>query len=84
MSDNELMSKVTPESIVRAAVEMNTQAADALFISCTAIRAVEVIERIEQQIRKPVVTAVQALFWQRLRLAGYEKAIPGYGRLMRL
>lgn len=84
ISDNELMAKLTPESIVQAAIEIDTSNADALFISCTAIRAVEVIEEIEQKIKKPVITAVQALFWQSLRLSGYEKPIPGYGMLLRL
>ncbi|MGX9120917.1 maleate cis-trans isomerase family protein [Mesorhizobium sp. BHbsci] len=84
LSDNELMAKITPESILQAAREINTSDADALFISCTAIRAVEVIEMIEEHIRKPVITAVQSLFWQSVRLAGYKKPIPGYGKLLRL
>lgn len=84
IADNELMAKITPESIVRAAVEIDTDAADALFISCTAIRAVEVIQDIEDRIKKPVVTAVQALFWQSLRLASYCKPISGHGALLKL
>jgi len=37
---------------------------EALFISCTAIPAVDVVEQIEQKPGKSVVTAVQAIFWQ--------------------
>ncbi|PWJ88174.1 maleate isomerase [Mesorhizobium loti] len=84
LSDNELMARITPDSIVQSALELDTSTADALFISCTAIRAVEVIEIIEAKIKKPVITAVQALFWQSLRLAGYNKPVPGYGSLLRL
>jgi maleate isomerase len=84
ISDNEKMARLAPESIYRAALEADRDDADALFISCTAIRAVEVIERIEQKLGKPVVTAVQAMFWQSLRLAGYTEKVPGYGQLLRL
>ena len=83
IADNEAMAKLSPESIYQAAVEADCADADALFISCTAIRAVDVVERIEQKIGKPVVTAVQAIFWQSLRMTGYTGSVGGYGRLLR-
>lgn len=81
IASNEAMAKISPESIYQAALTADRDDADALFISCTAIRAVDVIERIEQKLGKPVVTAVQAMFWQALRLSGFNEKIPGYGRL---
>ena len=83
IADNEEMAKLSPESIYQAALSADRDDADALFISCTAIRAVEVVERIEKTLGKPVVTAVQAIFWESLRLAGYRGAVCGYGRLLR-
>ena len=83
IADNEAMAKLSPESIYNAAVAADRPDADAVFISCTAIRAVDVVERIEQTLGKPVVTAVQAIFWQSLRLAGYNGQVLGYGRLLR-
>ena len=80
--ENETMALVTPQSIFNAALEADRNDADALFISCTAIRAVEVIDKIEQKLGKPVITAVQAMFWQSLRLAGFKGKISGYGQLM--
>ena len=80
--ENEVMALVTPQSIFNAALEADRNDADALFISCTAIRAVEVIDKIEQKLGKPVITAVQAMFWQSLRLAGFKGKISGYGQLM--
>ncbi len=82
--DNEQMAKVTAESIYQAALEADREDADALFISCTAIRAVDVVERIEQTLGKPVVTAVQALFWHSLRESGCAEKVQAYGRLLRL
>ncbi len=81
IASNEAMAKISPESIYQAALTADRDDAEALFISCTAIRAVDVIERIEQKLGKPVVTAVQAMFWQALRLSGFKEGIPGYGKL---
>jgi maleate isomerase len=76
------MANLSPQSILQGAVEADVDDADAVFISCTAIRAVEVIDAIEQQIGKPVVTSIQAMFWQSLRTVGYREPIHGYGKLL--
>lgn len=81
--DNE-MARIPPQAIYDAAIEADRPEADALFISCTAIRAVDVVERIEQALGKPVVSANQALYWQALRAAGYREPVAGYGRLLRM
>ena len=84
LAENEDMARLTAESIYQGALEADRDDAAALFISCTAIRAVDVIEKIEQKLGKPVITAVQAMFWQSLRMAGYVEKVSGYGRLLRL
>ena len=58
--------------------------ADAVFISCTALRTADVIEDIEAALGKPIVTSNQALAWHALRLMGYEDSVPGLGRLFTL
>ncbi len=82
-ADNDAMAKTPPQAILDAALEADRPDADALFISCTAIRAVDVLESIEQAIGKPVVSANQALYWQALRAAGYQQPVEGYGYLLR-
>ncbi len=82
IDDNEVMAALPPDAIYQAALEADRPEAEALFISCTAIRAVDVVEQIENAIRKPVVTANQAMIWQALRLAGCAAPIAGYGRLL--
>ncbi len=77
------MAALPPEAIFHGALEADRPEADALFISCTAIRAVDVVERIEQALGKPVVTANQAMIWQALRWSGYAGAIEGYGKLLK-
>ena len=61
------MGELDPEAIYEAALETCRPEADVLFISCTAIRAVQVLERLEQALNKPVVSSIQTLFWQSLR-----------------
>jgi len=82
-ADDNDMADIPPDAIYNAALEADRPEAEALFISCTAIRAVDTIERIEQALGKPVVSANQALFWEALRAAGYLEPVPGYGKLLR-
>lgn len=84
IEDNEEMAALTPDAIYEAALLADRPEAEALFISCTAIRAVDVVERTEQALGKPVVTANQAMFWQSLRASGCALKVPGYGRLLRI
>jgi len=84
IEDNEVMAALTGEAICQAALEADRPDADALFISCTAIRAVDVVERVEQSLGKPVVTANQALFWHALRATGCKTKVQGYGELLRI
>jgi maleate isomerase len=76
------MACITPASLVAAARQACDPAAEALFISCTAVRAAEVAGRIEDELDKPVVTSNQAMVWRALRLAGCPLPVPGYGRLL--
>lgn len=78
------MCRVTQDAIVAAARALDHGRADAVFISCTALRALGVIERLEDALGKPVVSSNHALYWHALRLVGYAEPVPGFGRLMRL
>ena len=58
--------------------------AEAYFISCTAVRSLEVIADLERDLGKPVVTSNQAAAWHSLRKLGIKDEIAGYGRLLTL
>lgn len=57
--------------------------ADALVITCLNTRSHFVVDAIEREIQKPVVTSTTATLWHALRLAGINDAIAGYGRLLK-
>ena len=84
LEDGTEMAELSPQAIHQAALEVCSTEADALFVSCTAIRAVEIIEQTEQALGVPVLSAIQTLFWQSIRTAGYEQPIEGFGRLLRV
>lgn len=55
---------------------------DGIYMPCNKWRITSVIDRIEQEFGKPVVTNTQAWVWEALRSMGLKKPIPGYGRLL--
>lgn len=77
------MARVTQDAIVEAVAGLDHARADAVFVSCTALRAMGAIERLEARLGKFVLSSNLALYWHALRLAGIDLAIPGFGRLMR-
>ena len=76
------MVRVAPDYIAEFALSMDRPDADAIFISCGALRTLDVVGRIEQQAGKPVICSNQAMIWDTLRLAGIGDRIRGYGRLL--
>ena len=55
--------------------------ADALFISCTALPALAIIDRLEKKHGKMVLSSNQALIWETLEKIGMNKSIAGFGKL---
>ena len=70
MADADI-TRIDPAAIRTAALEHTHPDAEALFLSCTALRATEVIEEIEQTLGIPVVTSNQAMAWHALKLLRY-------------
>jgi len=76
------MVRVAPEFIAEFALAQDRADADAIFISCGALRSLQVIAQIEERAGKPVICSNQAMIWDCLRLAGIEDRFEGYGRLL--
>jgi maleate cis-trans isomerase len=55
---------------------------DGLYMPCNKGRTVSVIERIEKNEGKPVVTNTQTWTWEAMRAMGMHDSISGYGRLL--
>ena len=82
--DDREIARVTPDSIIAAADAASHPRAQALFISCTALRAAAVVQDIEERLGIPVVTSNQAMFWRSMRQAGCDLPVAGFGRLLQV
>jgi len=71
----------TDEATVEGLVKTVAGGADAVFISCTNLPAIRLIEPLEADLRRPVVTSNQASLWAALRGCGFQ--IEGFGVLLR-
>jgi maleate isomerase len=73
--------RLFPEVAYLAAKEVHTETSDGIFISCTNWRTLEIIDALEKDLRKPVVSSVQATIWLTFRKLGLPN-IRGYGGLI--
>jgi len=77
------MGATKPSQAYQAALKVVVPEADGIFITCTNFRCSDVIEEIEQDTGKPVVTSNQATAWHLMKLLGINEPIEGYGQLLR-
>lgn len=77
------MIRVRPEFIADYAASLDGPDVDAIFISCGALRSLDIVDQLEQKLGKPVICSNQAMIWDVLRLAGISDKFEGYGRLLR-
>lgn len=54
---------------------------DMVFVSCTSVRLIDAVERLESAVGLPVTTSNHAMAWHCLRLAGVKGPLPRYGSL---
>lgn len=76
-------AKIRPDEIYRRVKETVTEESSAVFVACTQLRAMEVIEMLERDLGKPVYSAVQATAWMAYEALGIDPGITGYGSLLR-
>jgi maleate isomerase len=62
-------------------VAMEDPGADVVFITCTGLTVVPIIERLEAETKKRVITSKQAVIWASLRRINVNDGIKGFGIL---
>ena len=70
------------ERAYRLARQADVPNADAVLLSGTGLPTIGVLELLERDLGKPVVSSNQALLWRALRMAGVREPVPGFGRLL--
>ncbi len=76
------IAKVDPNYLLEILTNLEVDQADALFISCTALPVLNILEKLENKIKKPVLSSNQTLIWDTIRSIGYKSSIKGYGKLL--
>ncbi|MGJ8616905.1 MAG: maleate cis-trans isomerase family protein [Sulfitobacter sp.] len=80
--DNYGQGELDPHAVFELGLAADHPDAEAVVLSCTDMRSVECIAKLEAKLGKPVITSNQAMVFQAMQLAGLTEAVPGYGRLL--
>ena len=78
------IGKVDQNFLFEILSKIEIKNADALFISCTALPVLNIIDRLEKKLGKPVITSNQSLIWDTLECIGMNENILGFGKLFNL
>ena len=73
-----------PDQIIDHALGADSEAAEALVLSCTDMRSVECVNQLEEKVGKPVVCSNQAMLFQSMQALQLDLSAVDCGRLFRL
>jgi maleate isomerase len=76
-------ARCSPEDTLSLALGVVGPESQAIFISCTNFRTLEIIQPLEDATGLPVVTSTQASVWRLMAILGMTEGIAGAGRLLR-
>ena len=82
--DNYGQGELTPGAVFDLGRRADSAAAEAIVLSCTNMRSIEVIERLEADLDKPVISSNQAMLFAACQVLGMDTTLDGCGRLSRL
>lgn len=80
----EAHATITRERILKLVDEVMRANTEAIFISCSNFRTLDIITEVEAKFNKPVVTSNASMMWRMLRLMGDTRAVSGAGRLFQI
>lgn len=75
------IGKVDPDYLFKVLTKMDHKNADALFVSCTALPILSILDKLEKKIKKIVLSSNQTLIWDALEKIGKNNSIKGFGKL---
>tara|TARA_B100000945_G_scaffold100728_1_gene79114 strand:+ start:1053 stop:1808 length:756 start_codon:yes stop_codon:yes gene_type:complete len=81
--DSEI-AQVSLESLMTQISKINLKNIDGLFVSCTALKIVDILDEVEKEFKINVVSSNQALIWDCLNLLNIKNNVFDYGNLFRV
>jgi maleate cis-trans isomerase len=81
--DNLVVGRLEPSSAYDLARRIDSPDAEALVLACTNWKTMGVLDGLERELGKPVLSTTQVSLWAALRIIGGIDGIDGYGQLLR-
>ena len=75
------IGKVDPNYLYEVLSKMDLNGADALFISCTALPALSIIDKLEEKLNLIVLSSNQTLIWDTLNAIKNKEITKGFGKV---
>ena len=75
------IGKVDQNHLYDVLSKIDLHEADALFVSCTALPVLSIIDKLEKKLNKIVLSSNQALIWDTLEKIGKNESVEGFGKL---
>ena len=75
------IGKVDPDYLFEVLSQVDLNGAEGLFVSCTALPALSIIDKLEKKLSTPVLSSNQALIWDTLVKINKNESVNGFGKL---
>ena len=75
------IGRVDQDQLFKILSNINHKDAEALFVSCTSLPVLNIIEKLEKKLNMTVLSSNQALIWETLESINKNNSIKGYGSL---
>ena len=75
------IGKVDESYLFEVLAKIDLSESDALFISCTALPALSIIDKLEKKLNRVVLSSNQTLIWDALNLIGNKEPVKGFGKI---
>ena len=75
------IGKVDEDHLFDVLSKIDLVDSEALFVSCTALPVLSIINKLEKRLNKVVLSSNQTLIWDSLNAINYKEKIEGFGKL---
>ena len=84
IQDDYDIGKVDQDYLYNVLSKIDLNGADALFVSCTALPVLEIIDKLEKKLNTIVLSSNQALIWDTLIKINKNNSVEGFGKLFQV
>ena len=78
------IGKVDPNYLYEILSKMDLNGAEALFVSCTALPALSIIDKLEKKLNITVLSSNQTLIWDTLNSIKNKESTKGFGKIFKI